>query len=222
MSEDYKHNFMDSFDKVDEALKEYRAFMEYQAQFINEFIERIIVLTYKYFTAKSSWPHLQMHGEINEDVLEQNILADEDFKFYGIWIFEELNEIVIDYEGFKVPAGKKPDYKKIEYPSFTEETLEKQIKKFEKGCKNLNPEQRLTIRQSFKEMALINEFYTNFKIFIHKDLKKLALEYFPEIPEISGAGIREIDYMLYAYMLMIKGNIMKHLDDAVYVTVFPF
>jgi len=40
-------------------------------------------------------------------------------------------------------------------------------------------------------------YYTNFKILAHKALKKLALEYFPELTEISAAGIREIDYMLY-------------------------
>ena len=99
--------------------------------------------------------------------------------------------------------------------------LEEQIKEFEKEFKNLDPNQRSTLRQSLKEDAQIEEFYTNFKISIHKALKKLTLEYFPELPEITGNGIREIDYMLYTYMLMIYENVMSILEDAVHVSVFP-
>ena len=221
MSEDNIYNFFESLNQLDEALKGWQATKKRQAKFADELVGIISELTYQHFTEKSSYLHLNIQGELNKEALKQSILADKDFKYYGIWIFEELDLITFYFSGDDLPAGRKLFYKKIEYPSFTEEALEEQIKEFEKELNlPLNKGQREMIRQSFKEDAQIEEFYTNFRITIHKALKKSALEYFPNITEISGAGIREIDYMLYTYMLMIKENIMNILEDSVHISVF--
>jgi len=221
MFEDNINNFFDSLNMLDEALKNYRVFKEHRSRFTNELIEIITALTYRHFTTKTSYPHLNIRGKLDKNVLRQNILTDEDFKYYGIWIFEELAQIIIDFSDDERPAGIKRYYKKIKYPFFTEKTLEEQIKEFEKEFKNLTPSQRSTLHQSLKEEVQIEEFYTNFKTSIHKALKKLALEYFPELPEITGNGIREIDYMLYTYMLMINENVMSILEDAAHISVYP-
>jgi len=215
------NNFLESLGMIDEALKKHRAFKERQSRFTNELIEIITALTYRHFTTKTSYPHLNIRGELDKNVLKQNILTDEDFKYYGMWIFEELAQIMIDFSDDELLAGIELYYKKIEYPFFTEKTLEEQIKEFEKEFKNLNPSQCSTLHQFLKEDVQIEEFYRNFKISIHKALKKLALEYFPGLPEITGNGIREIDYMLYTYMLMIHENVMIILENVAHISVYP-
>lgn len=220
MSKDDIRKFLESLDKCEEALKEYRAFKERESRFINELMDIITARTYEHFTTKTAYPHLNIQGDLDKNGLKQAILADKDFKFYGIWIFEEVDETVIDFYGYEIPTDRKLYYRKIEYPSFTEKTLQEEMKKFEEECTiNLSPEQRATLYQSLKDDNQTDEFFINFKISIHKALKKLAFEYFPKITEISGAGIREIDTMLYTYMLNIYGNVMSIIDDAVDVSV---
>ncbi len=220
MDKDDIRKFLESLDKCEEALKEYRAFQESQSRFINELMDVITAQTYLHFTTKTAYPHLNIQCELDEDDLKQNILAEKYSKSYGIWIFEEVAEIVVDFYGYKVPTDRKLSCQKIEYPSFTEKTLQDEIEKFEKTCpKKLSPEQRASLYQSLKEDQKIGEFYINFKISLHKALKKLTFEYFPEIMEISGAGIREIDYALYIYMLNIYWDIMRILADAVDISV---
>ncbi len=220
MSDDDIRDFLDSLDRCEEAMKQYDAFKERQSRFTNEMIETITARTVQHFTTKTAYPHLDFHGELDEDALSQGILADKDFKFYGIWIFEEVEDIVVDFCGDEIPAGRKLYYKKIEYPSYSEESIAEEMKEFENNWRGeLSPKQRAILYQSLVDDYRTDEFYRDFKISLHKALKKLTFEYYPEIAEISGAGIREIDSLLHTYMLMIRENVMNILGDAVQVSV---
>jgi hypothetical protein len=130
-----------------------------------------------------------------------------------MWIFEEVNQVMIDFDGFEAPVGKRIHTMKPKFPSFTEAALEVQMKQLESEYQVSTAEQRAVLRQCLEEDAQNEELNTNFRMSIHKALKKLVLEYYPELAEISGAGIREIDSMLYTYMSLIRGNIMNILTD---------
>ena len=220
MSDDSFKDWPESFDEIDAALKNFRNFKKRQSRFADDLVKSMAELTYQHFTAKSSYRHLDIQGELEKGELRRAISTDNDFKFYGMWIFEEVAQDVIDFVAFSVPAGRRLSYIKPKYPSFTEEALELSMREFESECRVLSDEERADLRQILKEDAQIQEFYTNFRISIHKALKELVLEYFPEIGETSSAGLREIDSLLNTYMCMIRGNIMSILADDVRVSVY--
>jgi hypothetical protein len=105
------------------------------------------------------------------------------------------------------------------YRSFTDEAIEEEIRKLKKDGIIFDTEEWETLRGYYKQDFKIEEYYTNYKISVHKALKKLVLEYFPELTEISATGIREIDYILHTYMLMIYENIMNILQDVLNVSM---
>jgi hypothetical protein len=195
-------------DDMDELLKKHKDYKYRRAMFTVELIERIGTITYKHFSDKTSYHEIK-----------EKIASDKDFKYYAIWIFDELINNIEDFSDDEIPAGKKLFYKKIEYRSFTDEAIEEQIKKLKKTGIIFNSEQWETLRGYYKQDFKIEEYYKNFKILLHNELKKLALEFFPELTEISAAGIREIDYMLHKYMLKIYENIMNILQDVVNVSM---
>jgi len=218
MNEEKIRKFLERIRNAEEALKEYREFMALKNRFTAELIDQIGSVTYDHFSPKVPPSDLVIEGALTERELREKITLDKDFQFYGIWIVEGLNDHIINFSDDEIPAGRKLYYKKIEYPSFTDEEIEKEIEEFEKDfCFDSN--QREELFRMLKDDAKITRFYITFQIRIHKALKKLALEYFPKITEISSVGIREIDYMLHTYMFMINENIMKILENTVQVSV---
>ncbi len=205
--------------ELEKTLRQTKEYKDCQNRFTRELIDTIATVTYDYFSGRTRCPGLLIEANIREEEIREQIASDKDFKFYGIWIFEELCSCMRDFRDDKIAPGRKLHHKKIEYPCHTSETIEKQIKKFKKDYKMLSSEELETIRRSYEEEAKIDEYYTNFKILLHNTLKKLAVKYFDEIMEISSTGLREIDYLLYSYMLMMYENIMKILQDDIHVSV---
>lgn len=220
MDEEDKLNDLRKFlDDMDELHKKHKEYKYRRAMFTVELIERIGVVTYKHFSDKTSYPDLIIQLKLKENEIKEKIASDKDFKFYAIWIFDELINNIEDFSDDEIPAGKKLFYKKIEYRSFTDEAIEEEIKRLKKTGIIFNSEQWETLRGYYRQDFKLEEYYKNFEILLHKELKKLALEFFPELTEISAAGIREIDYMLHKYMLMIHENIMNMLEDVVNVSM---
>jgi hypothetical protein len=82
-----------------------------------------------------------------------------------------------------------------------------------KRCRYVGPEALPMLVEYHKENTVVDEFNENFQIRLHKELKKLILDFFPQIPEASSTCIREIDYLLYAYTLKISEKIQNILEE---------
>lgn len=198
-------------DEMESALRGYEEYMELQEKFIQDLLVRMAAITYDHFAGDGHHPNLLITFGFQEDEIIEYFAADEDFKYYGIWIFEELTDCVNDFEGYKAPPDKIIRCGKVEFHRYTEESMDEHLREFVENY-NLSKKQVKELRETYLEDVIIDEFYVNFQVLIHNTLKKMALEHFPEIMDVSAEGLREIDYMLYSYMLMMRENIMKVVD----------
>ncbi len=207
-----EESFEEFLDRLEKVLRDFEEYQEIKDKFTWELIDRVSLATHQHFSGEKPHPHLELENPLTESEWRNKIIADKDFKYYGIWIFEELISCMQDFSDYNNPPDRELQYKEINFPSFTEEELEAKVQRFSRKLGDITPEDVELLRENLREDAIIEEYYTRYKILIHDTLKKLTVDFFPEIMEITADGIREINYLLYQYMLMINDNIMNMLE----------
>jgi hypothetical protein len=208
MTPEEREEFLRVIEEAEEAVKRYEAYMEEMDQFTREMIQTVGFLTYDYFTREPPHPYYERYTDIDQNELMARIRADEQFRYYGIWMYEELCMSIDAFMQEELPPNWQLSNKKVEWPSYSEEALEEKVNDFIGQCRvTLTPEQVQDVWDDLRDNFIFKEYGTNFRIEMHNALKKLALKYFPEIMDIHPVGYREIDYDLYIYMLLNKENI---------------
>jgi hypothetical protein len=209
MSDQDLREFLESIEKSEKEQEEYGKNLP---KFINELTELISEVTYQHFIEKKLKFNLKMDSNLDKNLLNKKITYNENITYYIEWIFEELTGIMLDFTEYEIPTDRVLLYKKIEYPVYDEKWVQENISHMKKIGMDFSTEEWEKLYNLYKNDAYMEEHFVNFKKLIHKAFKKLALKYYPDIPEISGAGIREIDYMLYRYMLRILPDIYRILQ----------
>lgn len=211
--EDNLRRLLELLDKCEILLKGHRKLKKIQAKFTEDLIMSVGMATYDYFSTQPARPELVLKGEISEEEIIEQLAADTDIPYYVIWLSEHLVDLIKDFSGDSVPADKKLYHRKIEYESYSDEAVAEHANRLIEECNIQDPEDQELLYDYCKEDALVGEFYDNFDMLLHKILKKLALKYFPQISDVSGTGLKEIDYMLYTYMRMLRDNMMVILEN---------
>jgi hypothetical protein len=95
--EDKLDKFRKFLDQLDELHEKHVEYKYCRAMFTVELIERIGALTYKHFSDKTSYPDLIIQLKLKENEIKEKIASDKDFKYYAIWIFDELINNIEDF-----------------------------------------------------------------------------------------------------------------------------
>ncbi|MBN2089623.1 hypothetical protein JW964_08415 [candidate division KSB1 bacterium] len=209
MDEKKRREFLRTLRELEKSMKEYRKYEKQLARFTKDLLERVSNLTWDYFSKPVPDAGLIEQMELTEVVFRKRFIANSEFEYFGNLIFDQLCDDMEDFSGDEVPPERKLEYQKIEYPSYSKEECEQNALEFSKKYNLTLPEHLESLRQSFMEEAISKKYYDTYEILLHKELKKMTVEYFPEIMEISGTGLREIDYMLYKYTSYIQNEIME-------------
>lgn len=207
MDEKKRREFLKTLRELEKSMKEYRKYEKELARFSKDFLQRVSAVTWEFFSKPVPDPDLIEQMILTEDDFQKRFLANPEFEYLGRVVFDQLCDDMEDFSGDEIPAERVLEYKKIEYPTYSKEECEKKALKFGRENNLTLPEQLENLCQSFMEDAIARRYYDNYEILLHKELKKMAVEYFPEIMEISGTGLREVDYMLYKYATYIQNEI---------------
>jgi len=210
--EERRRRLLKFLEEAEESSRLYREFKKLQAEFAEDLIISLGMAMYDYFSSQPAHPKLALEGEISEEQIIEQLAADKDIQFYSLTISEELDGHIWEFSEENVPAERKLRQKKIEYRMYNHEAVLEQAQKTMEESNITEPEDQKLLLKYYEEDALIDDFYANFDMLLHKTLKKLALKYFPEIAELSATGLREIDYLLYSHMRMMRENILKTLQ----------
>lgn len=198
-----------TFREIEKSLREYRKYRKLLARFIKDFLERVSTLTWDYFSKPVPDAELIEQCTLDEDTFRIRFFANGEFEYFGNLIFEQLCDDMEDFSWEEVPPWRKLDYQKIVYSTYSREECEQKALKM---CQEINADPTIYLErlcQSYLEDAIAEEYYDTYEILLHKELKKMAVEYFPEIMEISGAGLLEVDYMLYLYTRCLQDEIFN-------------
>ncbi len=210
--------WIEMLQKAEAMLERHKYLQEHGARFSEDLFTDIAATTCKYFSQAPPHPALTIKSSLDEFELREGLAADKHVRFYAQSFFEELYRLMEDFLKYERPPGRKLRYKKIEQPSFTDETILQYVERLAKNFPTPDDEDFRLLFKYSKEDALVEEVYVKFQIAIHKTFKKLALEYFPEIMDISATGLREVDYYLYSFKQIIEDNIYTKMDNRISVS----
>ncbi len=209
MDEKKRREFLRTLRELEKSMKEYRKYEKQLARFIKDFQERVSNLAWDYYSKPVPELKLLEQVEMDEETFHKEFLANYEFEYFGGLIFDQLCDDMEDFSGDEVPPDRKLEYKKIETPTYSKEESDQQALEFGKEHNLTRPEHLESLRQSFWEDLIVKKYYDTFETLLHKELKKLTVDHFPEIMEISGTGLREIDYMLYNYASSLHTEIIE-------------
>ena len=218
MEEEKNRELMKLLQDMEATLARHKHCQEQGARFSEDLYTDIAATTCKYFSQSPTHPALIIKSSLDEFELRETLAADKDVRFFAQGCYEELYDLMEDFLEHELPPDRELRYKKIEQPSFTDEAVWQNVKEM---TQKFTMPDHADLRLLFKyrtEDALIEEVYIKFEIAIHKTFKKLALEYFPEIMQISAAGLREVDYSLYMQKQIIQDMIYVAMDSRVSVS----
>jgi len=202
--------FVENEEAMERAWQQYQEFLREQERFTEEFKERVCEITYEYFASEPPDSDLIIRKNIGKEKLQAGIEADEQFEWYGDWIFEGTAELINLYGEDNNPPGDTLTYEKDRWPAFTEEELEQEVQSMQKEFNYRHtPEQVEDMRERFREYQTVRKYYVDFEKTLHKALIKMVVDYFPMIVHIHSNGFLEIDESLYLYMTLIKENLYK-------------
>jgi len=94
-----------------------------------------------------------------------------------------------------------------------EEEEEKRKKEKQELLDLIGPDDREYMIQMIKEDEEYRIFHETFKNKLDSCIKKLILEYFPEINELSANGLRELSYLIYLDLSEILDGIYTYIED---------
>ncbi|MBN2090456.1 hypothetical protein JW964_12655 [candidate division KSB1 bacterium] len=212
MDENQRRKAQKSFKELERAYKELMTYQARMERFTDELMIRLGTIAGDYFTRKIPESDFLYQLELDAEEISTKITADFYLQRYGIRIFDQLCKDVDDFQHDEIPSGRELKYEKVEFPLFTVAAIEERIKKYGKRHGIPNPEKEEILREVFFEQAVVSEYYVNFDILIYQELKKITVNYFPELMEISSTGLREIDYMLYDSAVRMGEMIVKLLE----------
>jgi len=196
-------------ERLERAWQQYQEFLREQERFITDLKQRVCEVTYEYFTKGHPYPDIITREEIDKEKLRQGIEADEQFDWYGTWIFESVAQTINEFWEENEPPGVILLYEKDKWPEFTQEELEKDYQKRLEVHRDYieTQEQKEWLWERVRENQIRKEYRTNYLKTLHNTLKAMVVEYFPMIVNIAPNGFLEIDQWLYHYMSMMKSNL---------------
>lgn len=207
MDKKQRRDLLRTLREIEKSMRAYRKYRKKLARFIKDFLERVSTLTWDYFSKPVPNADLIEQCSLDEDTFRIRFIANGEIEYFGNLIFDQLCDDMEDFSGDEVPPGRKLNYKKIEYSTCSREECERKALKM---CQQINLDTTVYLEQlcqRYLEDTIAEKYYDTYEILLHKELKKMAVEYFPEIMEISGTGLLEVDYMLYLYARCVQDEI---------------
>jgi len=201
--------FEEAGERMDRAWQRWQEFLKEQERFTVEFKQRVCEVTYDYFAKEPPYPDIIERIELDKAKLRQDIEADEQFDWYGTWIFEDTAQTLDRFWEENEPPGVTLCYEKDKWPEFTQEELEKKYQKRLEVHRGYitTPEDKEWLWEQEREYHICDEYHTNFLKTLHKTLKEMVVEYFPMIVDVKPNGFLEVDQVLYIHMSMMKSNL---------------
>lgn len=210
--EDPRAEWQKIFDQMDEHERFWAEMLKVKVAFAWKTVKNIANAVVAFMYQKVERPDLFFEMKLEPDVLRHRIVTNEEINRYAMELFDDLYDYICEFRDCDFPKGRKLLYKKIEYRFYSEDKIREGIAAFEKNCQSLTPEQHVVLCESFRDDAITDDYYAKYEKLIHDELKKLAVEYFPEIGDIRPNGIREIDFHLYINMIWIREEIYKIIE----------
>jgi len=202
--------FAEAGEELEKAWQQYQEFLREQKRFTEEYKERVCEVAYEYFAKQPPDPELITPKAIDKETLRQGIEADEQFDWYGTWMFESTAELINRYWEDNDPPGESLTFNKNRWPAFTEEAIEQEFQSTkDKFNGPLTAEQEESLRESIREDQAIEKYYVDFEKILHNALKKLVVDYFPMVVHIHSNGFLQIDETLHFYMKLTEENLYK-------------
>ncbi len=200
---------------------------EAEARFAEDVAVTVTSLAYRYFSKPNPMPGLTVSANLDEVEMRDQLVAQQHFECDCVTMFEQVCDNVYEFAGdAEAPPGRKLIYEKIEWRSFSPEALEEEALAICEELKITDPEKQKVVCADHLRDGVFQQYYEDFQILLHKALKKLALEYFPEIKDMSATGLRETEFALYLDMIefyehvlaVVEDEIDLNLDESMYPT----
>lgn len=201
-------------EQMAELLEWYTEYKKLRARFIPEITDTVSRLLYEHFTGDLPHPDI---SAITSTSLEEirEILADSiNFYYQSVWALEDIMRCVELFREEENPAEWRSRLTKFRYPHHTEETIQEEVERMISYAPEKFTEEDIAyLRQLVREDGIIDDYYAEFRKKIHNTLKKMALDYMPDLMEITGNGFRELDSALYIHARELNEECMVVLEQ---------
>ncbi|MBI9038878.1 MAG: hypothetical protein JEY97_12150 [Bacteroidales bacterium] len=188
-------DFLENIREGEKVLAEYKRMLDDRKKFTVKLNTMLVDETIEYFPDKKIIK--------NEFINKLFKKCEWDF----VQIFEDTNDLIHHYSKFDKYCFIKPPLNK-------KKEDEAQRKKHNQELLDLaGPEKRELAIQIIEEDEEYRIFYETFKNKLDSCIKKLILEYFPEINELSANGLRELSYLIYLDLSEILDGIYTYIED---------
>jgi hypothetical protein len=201
------------FDNLYAQSKKFLEFEKLLNSFVEDLTNALALLTQTHFYKDNPDTGLLNKIKKNRKNLKKVLQSQEIYKIYGYMICKEIQQIMNDFAESDNPQGSGLKYVKKEYPLFDQNWVEQQMEEHIKNNKLKTASEKNKLRLKLEKERARKEKHLEFEKAIHNELKKLVLQNCPRITDISGNGLRQIDYMLHAYMLKITESIRPIIED---------
>jgi len=212
--EDEREKFHRLFAECKQLVEDHKKYKRSESRFIREFTETISRVAYEHFTGDPPHPDIHMLTDTSPEVIRKRLTNDKIYStdlLCAFGMFHRCMEVFMDDDN---PAEWQYLRKRVKFRYYTEEVIEEDVQKVVGHApEKFTAEDIAFLRERIREEGRIEDFYTEFKKKIHGTMKKKVVESFPEIMEITGNGLREIDSISYTYAIDIYYRFMEVLDQ---------
>ncbi|HKJ67723.1 MAG TPA: hypothetical protein VKA68_07180 [bacterium] len=178
--------------------------------FLEDLIDAVSSATYEYFTGELLLENTFHLDHLTEAEFRERFAVMEDILWAdSYYTIQNIEYCIKTFSDEEIPEGTVLKYKKIEPPDCSEEAVEARIQEAMKGIKVQRKQIEAIFRESFWDSAITKEFYFKYKKILHNILKELALDYFPEIMELTATGFRELDTLLWFQMAEVHESVRE-------------
>ena len=198
-------------DEIFNLFSESRRFLEFEEllrEFVKELSNKVSVLAYNSLFRDCPFPGVFAATNHTIDSIREAMQAQDYFNMYGYMIFKEIQRIIDDFSESDIPKRHELKYHKKEHPVYDDAWIEHEMKNFLGEFPINKKRERAHLRRLIEAEIPQKEYCLGVKKTLHAELKRLALKYFPRITDISGDGLRQVDYMLCEFACEIYNGIL--------------
>jgi|GEM_PF-2396746 len=170
----------------------------------------------EFFTGEQPIDNFFRLDHLTPEELGIRMLVDEcdSYWWYAYDMVYDIDYCLRTFTGGPIPPGTVLKQRHLRAPDCSEKAVEAEVREWMRRMEHPHPE----IEESLRERITLNLFdkayLYEYKMVIHRTLKQLALEYFPQIMELTAAGFRELDTRLFDYVRAIQGSLKDTLITA--------